>query len=279
MLTIILLFFFFVYRLINKIGKSFPLFELVAVLYLLQYGIAPLLEYNINPEQTMSIPKDEYIGFATFSCLAFIVGLFSVKNKFKWINISISSELASIMGRAFLLISFLAYGAFFILPNSLVSILTFFLILKSQGVFCLIYSDKKIDKVIIAVIFLETAISAILDSALVAFVVFAIFFSMFYSLRYTISNKLKLVVVLSGLLFLSVYQSVKLEYRSLIWEEGSSWQSNLGWAGKFAVLSELITIDSFFLSKIINRDSSLCSEGYSAILSFGSSKLNCDSFI
>lgn len=249
---LIVLFFYFLYRLIKKIGKSFPIFELVIVLYLLQYGIAPLLEYNIDPQNSMSIGQTEYMSFATFSCLAFIVGLFSVRNKFKQLKINISSELASNLGRAFLLIALFGNVAVFFLPYSLRAILTFFVILKSPGVFCLIFSNKKIDKVIIAIIFFQTAITSILDAMLIEFIVFSVFFAMFYSLRYEVSNKLKYTVVVAGLLFLSVYQGVKLEYRTFIGEE------EVGWQGKVAILTDLITPESFvaaFNSDIENNES------------------------
>jgi hypothetical protein len=236
----------------NNIGKSFPLFELVSVLYLLQYGIAPLIEYNINPDNSMSIGKEEYISFATFSCSAFILGLFSVKNKFKKLEITISSELASQLGRAFLLIALFGNLAVFFLPYSLRAILTFFVILKSPGVFCLIFSDKKIDKVIIAVIFLQTAISSILEAMLIEFIVFSVFFAMFYSLKYKVSTKLKYTIVISSFLFLSVYQGVKQEYRIFIGENELSWQ------GKVAILTDLINFDSFisaFNSDVENNES------------------------
>lgn len=215
------------------------MFELVIVLYLLQYGIAPLLEYDIDPYNSMSIDKEPYISFATLSCLAFIVGLLSVKNKFKKLAINISSEYASTLGRAFLLISLLGIVASFFLPYSFRAILTFFVILKAPGVYCLIFSDKKIDRLLIIGIFLSTAISAILDALLIEFIVFSVFFAMFYSLRYKISNKLKISIIAAGFLFLSVYQSVKLEYRSITWVEDVSWQ------GKIALLTDLITFDSF----------------------------------
>ncbi|TXD81373.1 hypothetical protein ESY86_09850 [Subsaximicrobium wynnwilliamsii] len=249
---LIILFFFFLYRLIKNIGKSFPLFDLVIVLYLLQYGIAPLLEYNIDPLNSMSISKEEYISFATFSCLAFIIGLFSVKNKFKKLEITVSSELASNLGRAFLLIALFGNLAVFFLPYSLRAILTFFVILKSPGVFCLIYSDKKLDKIIIALIFLQTAISSILNAMLIEFIVFTVFFAMFYSLRYEVSTKLKYTIIAIGILFLSVYQGVKQEYRENTWEE------EIGWQGKVAILTDLISIDSFtaaFDSDLDNNES------------------------
>jgi hypothetical protein len=240
-LLLILLFFYFLYRLIKNIGQSFPIFELVIVLYLLQYGIAPLLEYNIYPNNSMSLPKDEYINFATFSCIAFLLGLFSVKNQLSNIKIDISNHKASLLGRTFLILALFGNLAVFFLPYSMRAILTFFVILKSPGVYCLIYSNNKLDKAIIAFVVLQTAILSILNAMLIEFIVFVMFFAMFYSLRYEISNKLKLTVVAVSIVFLSVYQGVKLEYRTYISEE-----QDVSWQGKLAILTDLIGPESFF---------------------------------
>lgn len=245
-ILLVIIFIYFIIRLINQTGKAFPIFELVVVLYLLQYCIAPLLEYKISPQNSMSLGMEEYLGFATFSCIAFILGLYSVKNKFKKIQINISSEFASSLGRWFIVISLFAslLNVFFL--YSFKAILTFFIILKFTGIYCLIYSDKKLDKIIIIVLFIQLIANAILESQLINFIVFLIFFAMFYNIKYTMTTKSKLVIVSLVLLFLTVYQGVKSEYRDLTWTKGKSWQSNLTSEEKLAILSNLITFDSFF---------------------------------
>src|SRR5690606_1513356 len=79
----IIAFFFLCYRLVKNMGKSFPLFELTALLYVLQYGIAPMLEYKYGELGSMSVPIDQYLPFATFASLSFIAGLFVFKPKLK----------------------------------------------------------------------------------------------------------------------------------------------------------------------------------------------------
>ena len=67
-----------------------------------------------------------------------------------------------------------------------------------------------------------------------------------------ISKKIKYSIVLFGLVFLTIYQGVKKEYRQ------SAWETNLSTADKLAVLSELITFDSFtglFESKLEDNES------------------------
>lgn len=243
---LIIAFFFLCYRLVKNMGKSFPLFELTALLYVLQYGIAPMLEYKYGELGSMSVPIDQYLPFATFASLSFIAGLFVFKPKLKLKLLQVDPEMASALGRIFFVIGFISSFAMLILPESLRSIVTFFIILKWPGVFSLIFSEKKIDKLFVIIVFLEIAVSSILNALLVEFIVFSIFILMYISLRYNISTKIKITVALSGMLFLTVYQGIKAEYRRVVWEEEISFEEKIG------LLSELITFSS--IQETFNED-------------------------
>lgn len=235
---LILSFFILLYVLVKNIGKTFPLFELTAVLYLLQYGIAPVLEYKYGEIGSMAIEKEAYLPFAVLSCLAFIAGLFVFRPKLNLKDIQIDPNLASKLGRIFFAIGIGSSLAMLVLPYSLRAIMTFFIILKLPGVYSLVFSNKKIDKLFIIIVFLETAISAILNALLIEFIVFSVFLTMFISLRYDISNKMKVSITVIGLLFITIYQGIKEDYRKLVWENEVSTEE------KIALLSELITFNS-----------------------------------
>lgn len=243
---LVLSFFYFLYRLIKNIGKTFPIFELTVVLYLLQYGIAPLLEYNYNSEHTMSLGKEEYLSFAIFACLAFGAGMLSIKNRFEFNIADISPSMASSVGRMLILIGLGSSLAMSILPESLQSIVNFFILFKIIGIYCLIFSGKKFDRVLVVVFSLEIAVGAILGGLLIEFIVFSIFFAMFYGLRYKISNFAKVIFIAGSLTFLTVYQGVKAEYRLTVWEE------KVDTATKIALLGNLINYESFTAS--LNTD-------------------------
>ena len=238
---IILLFVFFSYRLVKNIGKSFPLFELITVLYLLQYCIAPMYVYNYSNENLMPMNKDEYLNYAIISCAFFIIGLFSVKNQFKLTKVTISSRIASKLGRALLFIGVLASVLILFLPVSLGSIANFFILFKTIGLYSLIFSKRKSDKIIVIIFFLEIALSSILNALLIEFIIFSIFFSIFFALRYKITNKVKYFIIFSNFIFLIVYQSVKQEYRMYTWESNT----NIGFTSKLNLLSNLLDKDSF----------------------------------
>ncbi|WP_163514094.1 hypothetical protein [Gelidibacter japonicus] len=235
-------------------GKSFPLFELTALLYILQYGIAPMLEYKYGDLGSMAVPSDQYLPFATYASLSFIAGLFVFRPKLKLKPLQIDPEMASALGRIFFSIGLLSSLAMLVLPYSLRSIVTFFIILKWPGVFSLIFSEKKIDKLFVIIVFLEIAVTSILNALLIEFIVFSIFILMYISLRYKISTKIKIAVALTGMLFLTIYQGIKAEYRELVWEQEISFEEKVG------LLSELITFSSIqetFSEDIDNNDSVL----------------------
>lgn len=241
MVSIVLIgsFIFLFYQLISKIGKSFPLFELVGVLYLLQYGIAPMIEYQMNPYNVMALPEDKYLWLSTMSCYAFILGLLTIKVKFDFSTFKISPLEASKLGRVLLIIGIGSQLAMLLLPAGLRSIMNFFILFRVIGVYALIYSNNKTDKYLIVIIYFWIALNAIIDALLVEFIVFSVFFFMFYALKHKISKKAKYTAIILSFAFLTVYQGIKQEYREYAW--GTSLSSK----EKLAVLTNLITIESF----------------------------------
>ena len=232
------MFFFFLYRLIKNIGKSFPLFELTAVLYLLQYGIAPILEYKFGKFGSMKIPIEDYLPFAIFATLAFISGLFVYRPKINLKLTNINPQIASKIGRTFVVISLVSSFLMVFLPESLISFFNFFVLLKLPAIFSLIFSNKKLDKFIIRVLLFQVAITSILNAILIDFIVLSIFTAMFYSIRYNISNKLKISMVLIGILFLTVFQGIKEEYREIVWN------NNVSFVEKLVLISGFVNFNS-----------------------------------
>jgi hypothetical protein len=231
-------FFFFLYRLVNQIGKSFPIFELTALLYLLQYGITARLDYRYGVTGEMALPEDIYMPIAVYSSLAFIAGLFVFRPEINFKELYINPDLASILGRVFFVIGLGGSFAIWFLPQSFGATLNLFALLKLPGVFALIFSDKKIDRLLIVVVFINIAFEAVLNALLIEFIVFSIFLSMFLNLRYRITLKIKIAFLLIGFVFLTVYQGVKSDYRDIVWGQEVNTEERI------ALLSELITFES-----------------------------------
>jgi hypothetical protein len=244
-----LTFIFFAYRLVKQIGKGFPLFELVITLYLLQYVIAAHLEYRWNVFHTMAVEESEYLSFALFAVISFAVGLLSVKNKFDFKQFFIPSDMASKLGRAFVLIGFAGDIGMLFSQEALHSTLNFFSLLKIIGVFALIFSDNKLDKIIIGAFTIQIAISAILNALLINFIVFGIFLTMFFAFKYNISEKIKYGFIASAFLFLTVYQGVKSEYRESVWE------NELSFSERVDILGSLITWETMLAGTELDVES------------------------
>ena len=166
----------------------------------------------------MSIEKNDYIPFILIVCLAFIFGLFSLKQKIDINNLKISSKLASKLGRILLGIGLFSELAINYLPESIHSIINFFILFKSIGLYSLVFSDKRFDKILLAIIIIQIALGSILNATLIEFIIFALFFTMFYSLRYKTSKKIKVTAFVLSISFLIAYQAIKSEYRLLVWE-------------------------------------------------------------
>lgn len=237
--VIIILFILAIRQLLVKLNNGFPIIELTVMLYILQYLVAPLFEYNYNTEQSMAVGKEEYLEFTLLAVLAFLVGLFSLKSTFNIKGLTIDSELASKIGRALIIIGFSSQLAMNYLPDALKATVNFFILFKTIGVYALIFSNARLDKLLILLFSLQIALGAILGAMLIEFIVFALFFAMFFSLKYKITNKLKYAFFIIGFVFLSVYQGIKAEYREVVWKEELTTEQKVG------LLGSLINLESF----------------------------------
>ena len=244
-ITIIALFFIYSFKLIKRLGSGFPLFELTIVLYTLQLGIAPIFRFNYhngNDYTLISVDKDYYLQFISWILIAFILGIYSVKQKINFNNIKISSKNASKTGRILLLVGLISSIAKTFSPISLNAVFNFFSLFLEIGLFSLIFSNKKRDKIISLIFFIQISITSILDAVLIEFIIFSVFYAMFFTLRYKISSNKKIIILIFSFLFLTVYQGVKSEYRSITWGKELNNQS------KLALLTNLISYDSFISS-------------------------------
>jgi hypothetical protein len=228
-------------QLLFKLNNGFPIIELTVVLYILQYLVAPLFEYNYNPEQSMAVGKEEYLEFTLLVVLAFAFGLLSLKSTFNLKFLTIDSALASKLGRALIIIGFSSQLAMNLLPEALRATLNFFILFKIIGVYALIFSNVKLDKLLILLFSLQIAIGAILGAMLIDLIIFALFFIMFYSVKSKVTNKIKYSFFIIGFVFLSVYQGIKAEYRELVWYQ----EQELTVEHQVALLGTLVSIESF----------------------------------
>lgn len=249
---IIILFVIAIRQLIVKLSSGFPIIELTITLYILQYLVTPLFEYNYNINQTMSVSKEAYLDFTLVAVFAFSVGLLSLKSRIDFNDIRINSNLASKIGRGLLIIGIVSQVSMLILPDALRATVNFFILFKSIGIYALIFSNKRLDRWLIIIFFIQIAADSILGAMLIDLIIFVLFFIMFFSLKYKITNKLKYSFFIIGFLFLSIYQGVKAEYRDLVWEQEVTTEQKIGLLGSLITLE---TIKEAFSTDVENNES------------------------
>lgn len=250
---LIILFFILAFRqLLVKLNSGFPIIELTIMLYVLQYLVAPLFEYSYNEDQTMAVSSSEYLNFTFVAILSFAIGLFSKKQNINYSKLHFDSTLASKLGRLLIVIGFTSQIGLEILPDAFKATVNFFVLFKTIGVYALIFSDKKQDKLLILLFSIQIAAGAILGAMLIEFIVFALFFAMFYSLKYQVTNRTKYIFFISSFIFITLYQGIKADYREFVWGK------ELSTGHKIALLSDLLnpeTIVAAFDTDIENNES------------------------
>jgi hypothetical protein len=150
------------------------------------------------------------------------------------------------VGRALVFIGFFSEVAMNFIPDALKSAVNFFVLFKQIGVYALIFSNRTSDKYIVGFMSLSIAAGSILGGMLIDFIIYAIFFAMFFAIKYKITNKFKYLSIGFGFVFLMVYQSIKHEYRELVWGQ------EVSITAKIAILNQLITPET--ISNAFNKD-------------------------
>lgn len=237
-------------RFIFRLNTDFPIFELSLLLYLLQYLIAAIFGYHFN--RYMAVPQEAYVNFIFLALLAFGAGLFSLKSKLNFNKHNLDINMVSKLGRVLFIIGVSSNFLSLFLPDQFRSILGFFIMFQWIGVFLLVFSDYRTDKLLILLFSVFILIQAILESTFIDLIVYTLFFFMFFSLKYKPSLIKKLLFLSVGFVFFVVYQGIKNEYRSIIWKDEVSVSK------KIEVLQSLLnkeTLVGAFNTDIQNNES------------------------
>lgn len=235
------------WQLLTKINKGFPIFQLTIVLYVLQYLVAPFFDYNYNFywRELMAVPANVYFNFTFIAVLAFAFGLFCVTSKLRFEITNIEQNKASLLGRVLIIIGVSAKIMTLYLPDTVEAFFYFFKLFIGIGIYALVFSDKKIDKLFILFFSLFLGIYSVISTEILNFIVFALFLSMFLSLKYKFSIKLKLVLIIIGFIFLNLYQSFKIEYREVAWNDEVSFSEKVNSLSSFINKETIATTFNF----------------------------------
>lgn len=211
---------------LNRIGKDFPIKELMIVMLGLQLLISPLIAYhyfNNNMEFIMLINESTYIWFVLIYILMFAVGLFipiTKNNQTTKLNISLNKKnYNSKIGLFLIVFGFSAYFLGKYTPASLKFVFYLFAYCRLIGALVLIFSNLNHKYLISFFVFAQFAYIIISGAIFYDLIIWGFFFYMAFELKLRSSFYKKVFFSIIGISSLLFLQSIKSEYRKEIWTD------------------------------------------------------------
>jgi len=209
--------------LIYKSGKTYPLLILFAITYFVQYIIAPYFFYFHYPAglKVMSVNVNTYFSFTIPALLFLFAGvyLFS-KSGGQPINFrDIDPKQVSRYGWFLIVISFFFDAVAFLQIPFLLPLVSFTIYLKYVGCFCLVFTQSKLNILVIILIYTRLMIGVLAAGVFVDFFIWSAYLFMFVVLRYRFSFLTRLFTFLLIIPIITTVQGVKKEYRDVVWSE------------------------------------------------------------
>lgn len=234
------LFFTVFFSLIIDTGSALPIRRILLFMAILEWIVGPVLAYNgfyVHYKYYMYVPEADYMALAIPGVfgLAFGLGLFYDKNEVGKVNQLLNRIKAILKAHKYLPIYFIALGFIFsnispFAPSGLGFIFYLLSNLKYVGLMLLIKSDRpqKLSWVIslMLLFFIEASARGLFHD----FILWSVFISFILFHEYNIGIKNKIILFLSTVFVIASLQSVKHEYRDLVWQQGEE-ASFLTYAG------------------------------------------------
>lgn len=211
------------YKFLHGLGKTLPFLELLLLLAGLQWIVGAYIEYQTPFEHYkyyMYVKEEEYMGFVVpaYCCFSIVLLYFSSKFGFNQINIEKLANYSDFAIKLLLFSLIVDFTSSFAPPQLK---FVFFLIANMKYVAAIILYFSSVDwhKYVlygaVALLLFRSLSSAMFHD----FLLWSVFFYIFWSFQKKPSIILSLSILLSGFLISTVIQSVKSEYRSVIWAE------------------------------------------------------------
>jgi hypothetical protein len=256
------LFVYFLLNFIDSFGKSYNLLDITILLAIFQCLLMPAIIYNfynsdyivIALRYDMGVPEEVYYGFMLPAIIALIIGL-KLPLQFravgiKQLSVYINNAKSHLIGKGnlgiLLIIIGVVSGVFqLFIPGELNYVAYLFGKLLYVGILYTFYSDDK-RKAMFLIGGVVVALSQSLSQGMFGELIFTLVLSvMLILLGKKIRGSVKAVLVVVGIIFIFLIQSIKGEYRSVTWYgKGNQEQSKT--EAFFSILTERITTPSRF---------------------------------
>ncbi|WP_281613888.1 hypothetical protein [Flammeovirga sp. SubArs3] len=204
-------------KFITELGKSIPILELLLLICCLQWIIGPINSYLSSfrhYKYHMYIDEYRYMSFIVPSVFFFGIVLLKLRKEVK-INFNVRPYLK--LGFQFIIIGILSDFLKLVVPNSLKFVIFLFSQLKFVGILILIFSETKRSKLTALGIIWYLVIHALSSAMFHELILWSIFYFIFWCVKVRPSLKVKLSIIILGILLGIIIQTVKSNYRQLVW--------------------------------------------------------------
>ena len=216
---------FYVVRVIHNMGHKIPILDLMTALAALQWIVGPFIDYHngtTHYKYYMYVPENIYMAYAVPAIIAFRLGtlFFKDHSDLEAIGLKVSKlfdeypKLPYVLIIVGLLIPYLNP----LIPASLRFIFFLLANIKYVGVIYLLFSGKPNRWFIFIGVMTATALASIAAGMFHDLLLWAMLTFTFVARELKLSFILKIVFAFTGLLLAMTIQSVKPQYRQLIYE-------------------------------------------------------------
>ena len=225
--------FYLAARLVQQLGSKVPFADLVLVITAIQYLLSPALDYEYlgkyNPYFLMRIPQEQYYSYVMYAFVALWAG-FSIPLGRKPRDIEFINALKKCprmnaeIGIHLIVIGFTAnyLSKLIVFPPAFNFTVTLLALMRFIGVLFIWLSDHKNKKWIITIVILEFVLYTLASAILIQLIIMAIFLYSYYTLVNK-PNKGKIILLSTvSLVILFFVQSIKKDYRAVIWKQNES---------------------------------------------------------
>lgn len=250
----------FLLLLISKLGTTIPIRELTAFIYCIQLLIGSMLTYRVYPNIKigfMSVSEDIYYPF-TFSYLgAYLIGLFYPRFKnteidqravlMKSASRQIRSSEYQRIGLLLIIVAFISQAASALFPAAGLSFIYVILsMFRYVGLYYLWLAKYKYRYFFLAVIYIPFAVMSLGGGLFIELFIWGFLTFATFQLIKPFSFRTNMIAFLSGIMFVFLLQSVKVDFRKVAWKEAGK---DMTVTQKLAFLGKLVTSVDFSDSK------------------------------
>lgn len=224
----IFLFAFVLLRFVFKSGLELTIKEIILFILILQYFVAPSVVYNKFDNDVgdfgyeMKIAKEEYFSFLIGVVLAMYIGLFFPIFKSKTNTIDLFKKLKLLhdnfnIGLILLIIGFSSHIIVSFLPASLAFLGLFLTNLKYVGMFYIYYSENKQKFIYVFIVLVYLILNIVSGGVFIDLFIWGLFIVTYFIINKGINVIMKFAVILLGAFSALLVQSIKADYRNIIW--------------------------------------------------------------